>query len=396
MRSPTPSPTPAAIAGRAARRCSTTRRGGPQLAGGRLTAVPRSSPGRRQRRGPPRQLRRAAASVGSVRVRSDRPWRVDRSRSSWSPTRPATAWRRSSTRCVRATAAPAATSCSPTTARPTGRPSRPRRARPASGCCRTGGNIGYGAAANVGARGSHRRSWLVVANPDVRLGRRARSTSCWPRPSAGRARARSARLIRTPDGELYPSARELPVAGPRHRACAARLVCGRATRGPRAYRRGAQAPRRATGRLAVRLLPAGAPRGVRLGRRVRPELLHVLRGHRPGRAAAAAPAGRTSTCRRAVVTHVGGHATERGPPRGCSPSTTAAPTATSRGSMPGRRWAPVRLGAAHRPRRPRFPRHAQPARRRRRGAAAAHLRPRPVAVMSDRHARSLSGRPQPA
>jgi N-acetylglucosaminyl-diphospho-decaprenol L-rhamnosyltransferase len=76
---------------------------------------------------------------------------------------------------------------------------------------RTGGNLGYGRAANVGAAGSS-AEWLVVANPDV----------IWSPGSldelldAGRRWPGAACLgpaIRTPDGQLYPSARAFPSLG---------------------------------------------------------------------------------------------------------------------------------------------------------------------------------------
>ncbi len=76
---------------------------------------------------------------------------------------------------------------------------------------RTGGNLGYGRAANLGASG-FAGEWLVVANPDVvwapgaldellEAGRRWRGAGC-----LGPA-------IRTPDAQLYPSARAFPSLG---------------------------------------------------------------------------------------------------------------------------------------------------------------------------------------
>lgn len=71
-----------------------------------------------------------------------------------------------------------------------------------------GGNLGYGRAANLGARGA-RQPWLVVVNPDIvwhdgsldlLLDAAARH------PEAG---ALGPALL-NPDGTLYPSARELP------------------------------------------------------------------------------------------------------------------------------------------------------------------------------------------
>lgn len=75
----------------------------------------------------------------------------------------------------------------------------------------TGGNLGYGAAANLAAAGA-RTPWLLVANPDltfrpgaldVLLGAAGR----WPRAGV------LGPGILTPDGRLYPSARALPSLG---------------------------------------------------------------------------------------------------------------------------------------------------------------------------------------
>lgn len=77
---------------------------------------------------------------------------------------------------------------------------------------RTGGNIGYGRAANVGAAGAT-APWLLIANPDVRwcqpgaLDDLIAAAERWPEGGAfGPA-------IVTPDGALYPSARALPSLG---------------------------------------------------------------------------------------------------------------------------------------------------------------------------------------
>lgn len=75
----------------------------------------------------------------------------------------------------------------------------------------TGGNLGYGRAANLGASGSG-APWLVVANPDVEwepgaLDVLLAAGERWPRAGClGPA-------IRTPVGELYPSARAFPSLG---------------------------------------------------------------------------------------------------------------------------------------------------------------------------------------
>jgi N-acetylglucosaminyl-diphospho-decaprenol L-rhamnosyltransferase len=73
---------------------------------------------------------------------------------------------------------------------------------------RTGGNVGYGAAVNAGLA-DRREGWALVANPDVRFEPGAVDellavASRWPRA------ATVGPQIKTPEGELYPSARDLP------------------------------------------------------------------------------------------------------------------------------------------------------------------------------------------
>ncbi|WP_254780922.1 glycosyltransferase family 2 protein [Modestobacter sp. DSM 44400] len=75
----------------------------------------------------------------------------------------------------------------------------------------TGGNIGYGAAANAGLADVH-EGWALVANPDVRfesgsVDELLAAAERWPRA------ATVGPAIRTPEGELYPSARDLPALG---------------------------------------------------------------------------------------------------------------------------------------------------------------------------------------
>jgi N-acetylglucosaminyl-diphospho-decaprenol L-rhamnosyltransferase len=76
---------------------------------------------------------------------------------------------------------------------------------------RSGANLGYGAAANLGARDAP-QDWVVVANPDVTwepgaLDALLDAGERWPRAGClGPA-------IRTPDGDLYPSARTFPSLG---------------------------------------------------------------------------------------------------------------------------------------------------------------------------------------
>ena len=72
----------------------------------------------------------------------------------------------------------------------------------------TGGNVGYGAAANA-ALADLRTGWALVANPDLRFEDGAVDellavAQRWPRA------ATLGPAIRTPQGELYPSARDLP------------------------------------------------------------------------------------------------------------------------------------------------------------------------------------------
>jgi N-acetylglucosaminyl-diphospho-decaprenol L-rhamnosyltransferase len=76
---------------------------------------------------------------------------------------------------------------------------------------RTGGNLGYGRAANLGAVGAT-GEWLVVANPDVEwepgsLDALIQAAARWP------AAGCLGPAIRTPEGQLYPSARAFPSLG---------------------------------------------------------------------------------------------------------------------------------------------------------------------------------------
>jgi N-acetylglucosaminyl-diphospho-decaprenol L-rhamnosyltransferase len=89
----------------------------------------------------------------------------------------------------------------------------PERAasRPGVTLMRTGGNLGYGRAANLGVPRAA-GDWVVVANPDLRwepgaLDTLLEAVGRWP--GAGVLGPE----ILTPDGELYPSARELPSLG---------------------------------------------------------------------------------------------------------------------------------------------------------------------------------------
>lgn len=77
----------------------------------------------------------------------------------------------------------------------------------------TGGNLGYGTAANRGvATLGAEYGWIVVANPDLEFGPGSMDTlleaaSRWPRGGS------FGPLIRQPTGEVYPSARMVPSLG---------------------------------------------------------------------------------------------------------------------------------------------------------------------------------------
>lgn len=73
---------------------------------------------------------------------------------------------------------------------------------------RTGENLGYGRAANRGAKG-FAGDWILVVNPDVEftpgcVDRLIEYAKQWPRGGV------FGPLIRTPEGEVYPSARRFP------------------------------------------------------------------------------------------------------------------------------------------------------------------------------------------
>ena len=89
-----------------------------------------------------------------------------------------------------------------------GAPEQAARRDPAVRVLPTGGNVGYGAAANAGLADVG-TGWALVANPDVRFEPGAVDellavAERWPRA------ATVGPAIRTPDGRLYPSARDLP------------------------------------------------------------------------------------------------------------------------------------------------------------------------------------------
>ena len=76
---------------------------------------------------------------------------------------------------------------------------------------RTGGNLGYGRAANEGARASA-AEWLVVANPDI-IWRPGSLDTLLDAAARYPDAASLGPAIVTPDSRLYPSARALPSLG---------------------------------------------------------------------------------------------------------------------------------------------------------------------------------------
>ncbi|WP_091065286.1 glycosyltransferase family 2 protein [Klenkia brasiliensis] len=203
---------------------------------------------------------------------------------------------------------------------------------------RTGGNVGYGAAVDAGLAGAPGR-WALVANPDVVLEPGSVDelllvAARWPRAGAvGPA-------IRTPDGELYPSARDLPrlSTGAGHAALGWVWPANPWTA---RYRREREAPReRTAGWLSgscflVDLEAFRAVGGFDPGYFMYFEDVDL--GERLGRAGylnVYAPS--------AVVVHEGGHATRRQPHRMARVHHTSALRYLSR-RYPGPVHAPLRL-----------------------------------------------------
>ena len=235
---------------------------------------------------------------------------------------------------------------------------RLHRRRPASGrrprtryvrVLPTGGNVGYGAGGQRRPRRPSRPGGRSSPTP-TSASSPVPSTSCSPSPPAGRGPRPSGRRSAPPTAQLYPSARDLPSLS---------TGIGHALLGwvwpanpwTARYRREREDAARAHGRLAVRLLLPRRPRGVPLRRRLRPGLLHVLRGRRPRRPARSSAGGCTSTRRRPSSSTRA--ATPPGATRtACSGCTTPARCATCPRRYPGpapcaaARCAPRRAWAA--------------------------------------------------
>jgi len=89
-------------------------------------------------------------------------------------------------------------------------------ARPGVRVVETGGNLGYGRAANAGVQavesGGEAPEFVLICNPDIVFGADSldallAAADRWPQAAA------FGPLIKTPDGRIYPSARDLPSIG---------------------------------------------------------------------------------------------------------------------------------------------------------------------------------------
>jgi N-acetylglucosaminyl-diphospho-decaprenol L-rhamnosyltransferase len=212
-----------------------------------------------------------------------------------------------------------------------GVPERVAAAHPHVRLLPTGGNVGYGAAANAGLA-DRDSGWALVANPDVRfepgsVDELLAVAARWPRA------ATVGPAIRTPDGELYPSARDLPRLS---------TGAGHALLGWARYRREREAPReRPAGWLSgscflVDLAAFWSVGGFDPGYFMYFEDVDLAeRLGRAGYLHVYAPS--------AVVVHEGGHATRREPHRMARVHHTSALRYLAR-QHPGPVNAPLRLG----------------------------------------------------
>ena len=156
---------------------------------------------------------------------------------------------------------------------------------------------------------------LLVCNPDLEVPAGAVDVLA-AAIDADPACALVGPLIRTPDGDRYPSARRFPsmVDAAGHALLGSFAPENRFTRNYQTH-----GPRRGPGqhgdgRLGVRRLLPGAPGRLRGGRRVRRVLLHVRRGRRPLLAAGPGrPSGRLRPGRRS-------HPRSRGSPPTATPT----------------------------------------------------------------------------
>jgi N-acetylglucosaminyl-diphospho-decaprenol L-rhamnosyltransferase len=202
----------------------------------------------------------------------------------------------------------------------------------------TGSNLGYGRAANAGVQAVS-ADWIVIANPDITwapgaLDELMAATTRWPKAGC------VGPLIRTPTGEVYPSARAIP---------SLRIGIGHALLGwwwpanpfTTTYRAERGAPtERAAGWLSgsclvVRREAFEAIGGFDPGYFMYFEDLDL--GERLGRAG-----WQNVYVPTATVTHTGGHATSRNPGDMAAEHHRSAWRYLS-GHYPGWRWWPLRL-----------------------------------------------------
>jgi N-acetylglucosaminyl-diphospho-decaprenol L-rhamnosyltransferase len=201
-----------------------------------------------------------------------------------------------------------------------------------------GGNLGYGAAANLGVADTD-ADLILIANPDIvwspgALDLLVTAAARWP--GAGSLGP----LIRTTDGEIYPSARDLPSLG----GGIGHALCGWWWPGnpwTAAYRNERGAPRESPvgwlsgSCLLVRRAAFDAVGGFDPGYFMYFEDTDL--GERLGRAG-----WQNVYVPSAEVTHLGGHATARDPKRMATEHHRSA-WRWVRQHYRGLRWAPVRM-----------------------------------------------------
>jgi N-acetylglucosaminyl-diphospho-decaprenol L-rhamnosyltransferase len=202
----------------------------------------------------------------------------------------------------------------------------------------TGGNLGYGRAANAGAAIGH-AEFVLVANPDISwqpgaLDELLAVADQWP------AAGSFGPLIQTPTGEIYPSARELPSL----QAGAGHALCGwwwPSNPWTARYRREQHAPAvGAVGWLSGACLLMRRAAFEQIGGFDPSYFMYfedVDLGERLGKLGWS-----NIYVPSAIVVHSGGHATSRDPQRMTDAHHRSAYLYLSR-HFPGWRWLPVRL-----------------------------------------------------
>ena len=219
----------------------------------------------------------------------------------------------------RACRAPASRrSSSSTTARRTARSRVVAGGRPAVRLVPPGRNLGYGAAANRGARSST-GSCLLVCNPDLVVDAGAVGRSS-PRSTRDGDVAVAGPMLVESDGSVYPSARAFPTLGGLARARLRRSVLARTTAGHAGTGCSVPTSTRPTSGLGLGCLLPRPPRS-------------------PSRASAASTSATSCTSR--TSTSAGGCAAPAG---GCATSPRRASSTCRAGRRPA---APTRMLVAH-------------------------------------------------